>query len=612
MRFFLYSVSIAFVHTVSVSYAQNLISNGGFEDHGEIKCMSCYHLNGKYPSVVYHWDNMGWACFLYDKDYKLTSDEKRWNPFEKMSPYEGKAMIQMQYSPGCGAMGCISYLSAKIKEPMKVGNLYEVSIWLFIEKKREADPEWAGNIGIALLPEKLSNKYDLKVPAIRVDTVIYDTWYQAKWFVRPLCTSKYMMIGAFRNDYWPKSKSFADVQYFIDNVSVTQIAEEKAEVADSSIYYCSLYDPEKNPTLAPGVDNPIMLFETNKFGLTLEHKAVLDTFAVYVKKYPNLVFEISGHTDSIGSENLALSQNRAKAVLKYLTEVCQLPEFRFIITSLGSKNPMRSNNDEVGRAMNRRVEVRQLNISLSDVFYRNALQTMEENHYAKTFSYLNKWLLKSMQSEHIILLFDPRFEILQKDKRWALIEKKIKEGYRSFKYPDYAFLIDSLRLDDLRVTGELSWGFCEIAPDSVPFRLPRAPEAVVEQTLKEHFKAFRPVLEKIGWPKKSDFGKNTATSAFFLLQHSLDSAAYVKWLPILQKNCEEGEASWMAYAMLYDRCQIIAGKPQRYATHSEVSENGKHRVLPWEGNKDTVNGYRAKIGLPLLSEDMTEAMLKNE
>ena len=90
---------------------------------------------------------------------------------------------------------------------------------------------------------------------------------------------------------------------------------------------------------------------------------------------------------------------------------------------------MRSNNDEVGRAMNRRVEVRQLNISLSDVFYRNALQTMEENHYAKTFSYLNKWLLKSMQSEHIILLFDPRFEILQKDKRWALIEKKIKEGY---------------------------------------------------------------------------------------------------------------------------------------------------------------------------------------
>ncbi len=193
-----------------------------------------------------------------------------------------------------------------------------------------------------------------------------------------------------------------------------------------------------------------------------------------------------------------------------------------------------------------------------------------------------------------------------------MIEKKIKEGYRSFKYPDYAFLIDSLRMDDLRVTGELSWGFCEIAPDSVPFRLPRATEAVVEQTLKEHFKAFRPVLEKIGWPKKSDFGKNTATSAFFLLQHSLDSAAYVKWLPILKKNCEEGEASWMAYAMLYDRCQLIAGKPQRYATHSEVLLNGALRVLPWEGDENTINEHRAKIGLPLLPANIVEAMQRNE
>ena len=251
------------------------------------------------------------------------------------------------------------------------------------------------------------------------------------------------------------------------------------------------------------------------------------------------------------------------------------------------------------------------------MFYRNALISARERRYEETFSYLNKWIIKSNQGQKIILLFDPRFEILRKDKNWKLIEKKVRDGYGLFKYPRYSFLLDSLRLDDRKVLGELPGLLSDLTVippelDTTRFTLPALPETLVHQKFEEHYRQLRPILEKIGWPKKSEFGENASTSAFILLQHSLDSAEYVKWLPILYKYCEEGEANWMHYAMLYDRCNLISDKPQRYGTHSEVLENGELQMRSWEGNENTINEQRAKIGLPLLSKVLIDTMKKNK
>jgi hypothetical protein len=608
-------LGILFLQTAaSIATAQNLIRNGGFEQHGTIECMLCYHTDGKYPGVVYHWDNGGWACTLCDVNYKQTSDDKKFNdcPFDKMAPQEGKVMVHMSYM--CrpqGKPGYASHLTAQTTQTMLVGHLYDVSFWLYVERnQKNVDPDWPKRIGIALLPQKvrLTNlPATHNLPYLPIDTIVYDQWYRVRWRVRPLCTSKFLTIGVFEDKRWPLSQNHFAVQYFVDNVSVHEIPSDSVTV-DSSAFYCSRYEPKNNPGLVPYMDNERLLFETNTSDLAPAHRAELDSVAAFAKRYPELVFEISGHTDSIGSDNLELSQKRVQSAMHYLTDTHRLPAFRFIPMSKGSSTPAGSNSTEEGRRMNRRVEIRQLRIDLGSVFYRNAVQAAAENRTADVFLFLNKWMLKPEPISHMILFFDPRFEALHRDKRWTAIEQKIREGYRKFKYPEYAFLIDSLRYDDLRVIGELAWEFCELSPDSVAFILPRMPQAVVEQKLPEHFAAFRPILEKIGWPKRSEFGARTAGSAFILLQHSLDSAAYVRWLPVLQKNCEEGEASWESYAMLYDRCQLIAGKPQRYGTHLISLGDGKFRVEPWEGDENTINNHRAKIGLPPLPEPTLRAM----
>lgn len=608
---------ILFLQTaVGLATAQNLIRNGSFEQHGTIDCMFCYHANGKYPAVVYHWDNGNWGCLLCDRDYKQNSQDKMFDtcPFDRIAPHDGKVMVNMVYHPNTnGKHGAASHLTAETTAKMQVGHLYEVQVWLYIESNSKADPEWPKHIGIALLPEKMrfNNLSGTRnVPFLPIDTVVYDRWFPARWHVRPLCNSRFLMIGVFRDNRWPASQAYPDGNYFLDKVSVIEIPSDSV-AADSSEYYCSRYEPKNQPGLVPYLDIANLYFETNTSDLTPAHQAVLDSVAAFARRYPELVFEISGHTDSTGTGNLALSEKRAQSARRYLTEMCRLPEFRFITLGKGSSTPVVSNAAETGRQQNRRVEIRQVQIDLDGVFYRHALRAASENRPADAFAFLNKWLLKTEQSR-MILLFDPRFESLHQDKRWDALVQKIRDGYRKYKYPEYAFHIDSLRLDDLRVIGELAWEFCEMSPDSPAFILPRMPDAVVAQKFREHFAAFRLILEKIGWPTRSDFGASIAGSAFILLQHSLDSAAYVRWLPVLQQVCEAGEASWEHYAMLYDRCQLIAGKPQRYGTHVVALGNGKFRVEPWEGDEQTINSQRVKIGLTPLPKPTVQAMLDGQ
>jgi outer membrane protein OmpA-like peptidoglycan-associated protein len=76
-----------------------------------------------------------------------------------------------------------------------------------------------------------------------------------------------------------------------------------------------------------------------------------------MNQVPKLKIEISGHTDSKGSAeyNKKLSERRAKAVVDYLIAKGVAPE-RLTFKGFGMERPLVSNDDEEGRALNRRTE----------------------------------------------------------------------------------------------------------------------------------------------------------------------------------------------------------------------------------------------------------------
>lgn len=100
------------------------------------------------------------------------------------------------------------------------------------------------------------------------------------------------------------------------------------------------------------------LFQPNSAELVPGAATQLDRLTAVLKQHPDSRVEIDGYTDSSGNEtqDLGLSQLRAEAVQRALTERGIEPS-RVIARGRGDASPVASNETDLGRAMNRRVEV---------------------------------------------------------------------------------------------------------------------------------------------------------------------------------------------------------------------------------------------------------------
>lgn len=100
-------------------------------------------------------------------------------------------------------------------------------------------------------------------------------------------------------------------------------------------------------------------FDFGKANLKPQFYPALDQVAATMAEYNQTIVEISGHTDSVGSDeaNQRLSEQRAGSVSNYLAGKGLVRE-RFEVVGMGERYPIASNDSDSGRAMNRRVEIR--------------------------------------------------------------------------------------------------------------------------------------------------------------------------------------------------------------------------------------------------------------
>ena len=138
--------------------------------------------------------------------------------------------------------------------------------------------------------------------------------------------------------------------FYSDNFMLSQVAPD-------SIY-------EKNIPLQPiEVNASIILknifFETNKFQLDPKSQAELDKIVQLLNDNPTLKIEISGYTDNVGkpSDNLSLSNNRAKSVVSYLIGKGIVSQ-RLVAKGYGETKPVADNTTDEGKAKNRRTELK--------------------------------------------------------------------------------------------------------------------------------------------------------------------------------------------------------------------------------------------------------------
>jgi outer membrane protein OmpA-like peptidoglycan-associated protein len=102
-----------------------------------------------------------------------------------------------------------------------------------------------------------------------------------------------------------------------------------------------------------------VFFAFNSHALQSASFPELDRVVALLQQYPELKAEISGHTDNVGANeyNLQLSQKRAESVVNYLFEK-GISKQRLVAKGYGSTQPIASNDNEAGKAENRRTELK--------------------------------------------------------------------------------------------------------------------------------------------------------------------------------------------------------------------------------------------------------------
>lgn len=100
-------------------------------------------------------------------------------------------------------------------------------------------------------------------------------------------------------------------------------------------------------------------FDFDKYSLRPEAYPILDQAVKTLNEFKDVQVVISGHTDSFGSDeyNEKLSKKRVETVYNYLINNGINPN-RISKGWFGEKQPLRSNDIDVNRAFNRRVEIK--------------------------------------------------------------------------------------------------------------------------------------------------------------------------------------------------------------------------------------------------------------
>jgi len=153
----------------------------------------------------------------------------------------------------------------------------------------------------------------------------------------------YRAAGALANPNSPvinPSESF-DYRFIKKLVDADQKAQEEAKKPEFTFTEQERDTVSKQPA---ALTKPVIVnFKTGSAELNKRSERTIDEEMVpMIENNGSAYFEVSGNTDSTGSRgvNMRLSQERAEAVLGYLTKEWEFPRERFTVKGYGSDKPI--------------------------------------------------------------------------------------------------------------------------------------------------------------------------------------------------------------------------------------------------------------------------------
>ena len=104
-----------------------------------------------------------------------------------------------------------------------------------------------------------------------------------------------------------------------------------------------------------------------------------------------------------------------------------------------------------------------------------------------------------------------------------------------------------------------------------------------------------------GWPTAEQVGRESVGVAFLIVQHAVHDTSFMRaMLPAIEQAYRRGDVDGGAVALLTDRLEVKAGRPQIYGTQLSLKDG--RWVLDPIADSATVDNRRRQMGLPPLAE----------
>lgn len=343
--------------------AQNLVPNGNFE-----------YKKGRRNSAR-PWRFVNTVDFFVE-DGRVPTDTEKWNiPKAK----DGIAFVGLRiYSD------YREFIQIKLAEKLIESKHYYFEMWI---SWSDHSNYYAKSFGASIYRKKPSYTSDYYIftnpPQIELKNeqgIIQDdstTWTKVSGMYRAKGGETYLSIGNFsatsfkdrlkRKNWWGLFNFWHhEAYYFVDAISLVRMEEyipEKDSIIAVNIADSSIIDENDNYIYELDKDSSIVMeniqFASGEDRLLPRSYKDLELVLEYLNENPSKKVRIIGHTDNVGgaSANQKLSEKRAKSVYDYFI-TNYISKSRISYLGKGETQPIASNDDNIGKRMNRRVELK--------------------------------------------------------------------------------------------------------------------------------------------------------------------------------------------------------------------------------------------------------------
>lgn len=363
MRFFSLLVLCLACHTSffaqdsAMSKSENIVPNPSFEKYSSTP-IGWFYKGKHFTDVMKYWSSAtGSSPDVFGSKIRVPA---HWaaKGFGQQKPRTGESMVGITVF-GCdeGKPHCREYIQIQLREPLIIGQNYSIEFYTsHLPRSIQSN-----NLGMFFSKKKYKEILDIPIevtPQFTCENIIksdHGKWVKINGNFQAETNAEFLIIGNFSPDSLTQThiaspNSLKYGYYYIDDVLI----KKEPPFLDIPENKISTWEPIEEGKIIR-LEN--IFFDIDEAELLPHSHIELQKLLQLLHVYPNMIIEISGHTDIDGNDdyNLQLSTRRAKAVVEYLISEGIAPH-RTLYNGYGSSRPIADNNTASGKQLNRRVE----------------------------------------------------------------------------------------------------------------------------------------------------------------------------------------------------------------------------------------------------------------